>query len=132
MKSYNGTLFRFALRTHKQAEKSDICKTYYDKKKVMDLLKCLHDSGPHLMLYTQNIKHISVSHISETGTATDIEKWFSFDKEIARVIRDIGGKVDDLGFTEAVDHFTEGNLCFERFQRTKTGPYPCIRIHTEF
>ena len=90
MKSYRGTLFRFALRTSDQAEQSEICKIHYDHETMIELLKCLHDAGHHLLLYTQNINKISLFHIPETGDSTNIEEWFTFEKELVKVIRNIG------------------------------------------
>ena len=126
MSSYNGTLFRFSLRTCEQAGKSEVCKTHYDNNRMKELLRCLHDSGPHLMLYTQNIIHISVSHIPDTGSADDIEEWFSFDKELDRVIRDIGGKFVDLDSSNQSAILQRATLILNDFKTRKLDHIPAL------
>ena len=126
MSSYNGTLFRFPLRTYEQAGKSEVCKTHYDSNKMKELLKCLHDSGRHLMLYTQNIRHISVSHIPDTGSADDIEEWFSFDKDIDRVVRDVGGKADDLDSPKQTAILQRATCVLNDFKEQKLDHIPAL------
>ena len=64
--NYNGTLFRFPLRTETQAKRSKISHEVYDEKKVSALIASLRESLSVLMLYTQHVKEIQVYELSKT------------------------------------------------------------------
>ena len=61
---YDGTLFRFPLRTAQQADTSKICNIHYSKQEVIKLLKLLHDSRHTLLMFAQNVCTVSVYHIA--------------------------------------------------------------------
>ena len=58
--SFNGTLFRFPLRTSEQAERSEIKKLPYDDQQMRELLLMLVNGAKTLLLFTQNVLHVSV------------------------------------------------------------------------
>ena len=58
--SFDGTLFRFPLRTSEQAETSEIKKLAYDDQQMRELLLMLVDGAKTLLLFTQNVLHVSV------------------------------------------------------------------------
>ena len=129
VKSYNGTLFRFALRTQEQAQQSEICQKYYDQDKVKALFECLHDSGSHFLLFTQNLRKISVFHIPESGGANDIKEYFSFDKELVRIIRNIGCPSrlqSELQNQCAI--LKHATVALKNFQQSNRFKIPCLEL----
>ena len=61
--SFHGTLFRFPLRTREQAIRSEIKQLPYDKKEVEELLKLFIHGARNVLLFTQNVRRISVFHL---------------------------------------------------------------------
>ena len=66
--SYQGTLFRFPLRTKEQAIQSEIKKLVYDWKQVRELLKRFIHGAGSLLLFTQNVLRISIFHLPSDAT----------------------------------------------------------------
>lgn len=62
---YDGTLFRFPLRTPQQAVMSDICKVSYQREEMLELLEKFSDIIGEILLFTQNVKEIKVFHLQE-------------------------------------------------------------------
>ncbi|KAL3892277.1 hypothetical protein ACJMK2_004496 [Sinanodonta woodiana] len=60
---FQGTLFRFPLRTASQAQKSEICDKYYSKKECLDLLDMTIHAAGNLLLFTQHIQEIKIFHL---------------------------------------------------------------------
>ena len=58
--SFNGTLFRFPLRTSEQALKSEIKKLAYDDTQMRELLLMLIKGAETLLLFTQNVLRVSI------------------------------------------------------------------------
>ena len=58
--SFNGTLFRFPLRTSEQAFKSEIKKLAYDDTQMRELLLMLIKGAKSLLLFTQNVLRVSI------------------------------------------------------------------------
>ena len=58
--SFDGTLFRFPLRTSEQAERSEIKNLPYDDQQMRELLLMLVNGAKTLLLFTQNVLHVSV------------------------------------------------------------------------
>ncbi len=58
-----GTLFRFPLRTKKQAKTSDISSLNYDREEMIKLLKMFANEGPEMLLFTQNVERIELYHL---------------------------------------------------------------------
>ncbi|VDI58647.1 sacsin, partial [Mytilus galloprovincialis] len=61
---YNNTLFRLPLRTQKQAQESEITDKQYTKREVVELMQIFLHSAANLLLFTQNVKEISVYHLN--------------------------------------------------------------------
>ena len=80
---YDGTLFRFPLRTAWQADTSKICNIHYSRQEVIKLLKLLHDSCHTLLMFAQNVCTVSVYHIAAGArSAKEMTKLFSIKKRI--------------------------------------------------
>ncbi|ESN95266.1 hypothetical protein HELRODRAFT_193608 [Helobdella robusta] len=90
LESYNGTLFRFPLRTRLQASRSEISSKHYDDKEVKELLKLLITSCDTLLLFSQNICKISIYHLGKKcNVGTDIVEIFSMEKKLIKIIREM-------------------------------------------
>ncbi|KAL3892399.1 hypothetical protein ACJMK2_004609 [Sinanodonta woodiana] len=80
--NFNGTLFRFPLRTPSQAQKSKICDKYYSKKECIELLHMTIKSAGNFLLFTQHIQEIKIFHLPEKNTdPEEAELIFSMTKE---------------------------------------------------
>ena len=66
--SFHGTLFRFPLRTKEQAVKSEIKQVYYDHKHVLELLEIFIGGAKNLLLFTQNVRRVSIFHLPRGST----------------------------------------------------------------
>ena len=66
--SFQGTLFRFPLRTKEQAIRSEIKQLPYDCKQVKELLELFIRGARSLLLFTQNVRRVSISHLSREPT----------------------------------------------------------------
>ncbi|KAL3892282.1 hypothetical protein ACJMK2_004501 [Sinanodonta woodiana] len=60
---FQGTLFRFPLRTASQAKKSKICDKYYSRKECLELLYMTIMAAGNLLLFTQHIQEIKLFHL---------------------------------------------------------------------
>ncbi|XP_023931332.1 sacsin-like [Lingula anatina] len=87
MVSYNATLFRFPLRTKEQSYKSEISDVHYDEKQVQVLLQKLVNSCSEVLLFTQNVKKISIYHLPKDGTPSMMQCIYETTKNISKVIR---------------------------------------------
>ena len=65
--SFDGTLFRFPLRTGEQAAKSEIKKLVYNEQEMRQLLQMFLDRAKSLLLFTQNVLHLEVYRTSESS-----------------------------------------------------------------
>ena len=68
--SFHGTLFRFPLRTKVQAIRSEIKQLHYDNKQMEELLMLFTRGAKALLLFTQNVRHISVFHLPKDSTTS--------------------------------------------------------------
>jgi sacsin len=90
MDSYDGTLFRFPLRTHEQASKSEISKQCYDGEQVMELLELLEKASHHILLYTQSLQKIFVYHLAaDSVSPQEMTELFSIERKTERVVRNV-------------------------------------------
>lgn len=82
--SYKGTLFRFPLRTKEQAMKSEIRQSDYDSKQMKELLqRFIHGAGS-LLLFTQNVRRVSIFHLASDSTGHPIpEKIYEVSKSLS-------------------------------------------------
>nr|XP_006815605.1 PREDICTED: sacsin-like [Saccoglossus kowalevskii] len=73
---FNGTLFRLPLRNHYQAsdqmENRITDAVYDDKQKLQKLISQLKESAPSLLLFTQNVKKLSIWEL-KTGSKSGAE-----------------------------------------------------------
>ena len=61
--SFDGTLFRFPLRTKQQAIASEIKQLYYDDQQMRELLQMFIHGAKHLLLFTQNVMQVGIYHL---------------------------------------------------------------------
>ncbi|KAK7498972.1 hypothetical protein BaRGS_00009781 [Batillaria attramentaria] len=62
---YDGTLFRFPLRTPLQEQESKLNAKCYNKSKRRDFIKLILEAAGNLLLFTQNVQEIQVFHIPD-------------------------------------------------------------------
>ena len=79
--SYNHTLFRLPLRNNETASKSDICNLNYTSHEMKLLLDKLKQSLDTLILFTENIKKVSVYHLEKNAALSKMTSMFSVWKE---------------------------------------------------
>ncbi|KAK3098209.1 hypothetical protein FSP39_017235, partial [Pinctada imbricata] len=68
---FNGTIFRFHLRTKKQAKESGICRVHYTRNEMIKLLRMLFESAGNLLLFTQNVQEVSLHYLQNGSTNPD-------------------------------------------------------------
>ncbi|KAJ7380186.1 hypothetical protein OS493_010897 [Desmophyllum pertusum] len=68
--SFQGTLFRFPLRTKEQAIRSEIKQLHYDNKQMEELLKLFTRGAKALLLFTQNVRRISIFHLPRESSTS--------------------------------------------------------------
>ena len=86
--TYDGTLFRFPLRTPLQAETGSISDLWYNREKMIELMIKLLDASESLLLFTQNILKISVYHLNADaldGSSADL--LFGINRDVERILR---------------------------------------------
>ncbi|KAK3096916.1 hypothetical protein FSP39_004745 [Pinctada imbricata] len=69
--AFNGTIFRFHLRTKKQAKESGICRVHYTRNEMIKLLRMLFESAGNLLLFTQNVQEVSLHYLQNGSTNPD-------------------------------------------------------------
>ena len=79
--SYNHTLFRLPLRNNETASKSDICNLNYSSHEMKLLLDKLKQSLDTLILFTENIKKVSVYRLEKNTAPSTMKPMFSVWKE---------------------------------------------------
>ena len=87
--SWPATLFRFPLRTKLQAQRSDISGLHYDTAHMSQLLTLLADNAHSLLLFTPNVKKVSLWHLSSDATPDNAVNIFSVSRERVMTIRDM-------------------------------------------
>ena len=87
--SWPGTLFRFPLRTKLQAQRSDISGLHYDTDHVSQLLTQLADNAHSLLLFTQNVKKVSLWHLTSDAQPENAVNIFSVCRDTVTTIRDV-------------------------------------------
>ena len=78
---YDGTLFRFPLRTMRQASESEICSKYYDENYFACLISAFQENATKMMLFLKNISTISFSQISAYQNPSSANRLFEVTKE---------------------------------------------------
>ena len=80
---FDGTLFRFPLRTANQATQSEIKSLAYDNREMKKFMCKLLEGAGRLLLFTQNVSRLSIYHLSDNNNpATDMTRIFSMEKAI--------------------------------------------------
>ena len=94
MSSFDGTLFRFPLRTKEQSVKSEIKSLHYDNNEMKELLQLLVKNGHNLLLFTQNVRKISIYHLpSEAKSPTEMKELATIKREQIHLHRSISESV---------------------------------------
>ena len=64
--SFDGTLFRFPLRTRDQASASEIKKLWYNQDQMRELLQMFLHGAKNVLLFTQNVLSVGIYHLPNT------------------------------------------------------------------
>ena len=64
--SFDGTLFRFPLRTRDQASASEIKKLWYNQEQMRELLQMFLHGAKNVLLFTQNVLSVGIYHLPNT------------------------------------------------------------------
>ena len=64
--SFDGTLFRFPLRTRDQASASEIKKLWYNPEEMRELLQMFLQGAKNVLLFTQNVLSVGIYHLPNT------------------------------------------------------------------
>ena len=64
--SFDGTLFRFPLRTKDQASASEIKKLWYNQEQMRELLQMFLHGAENVLLFTQNVLSVGIYHLPNT------------------------------------------------------------------
>ncbi|XP_064601193.1 sacsin-like [Liolophura sinensis] len=66
--NFQGTLFRFPLRTSDQAHRSQISNLHYNQREMIKLLQMSLECAGNLLMFTRNVTNIKFFHLSSTET----------------------------------------------------------------
>ncbi|XP_062614456.1 sacsin-like isoform X1 [Saccostrea cucullata] len=69
---FEGTLFRFPLRTKEQAFQSEISEKIYDQHEMESMIRLFTENAGNLLLFTQHVKEIEFYHLSRKGSANEM------------------------------------------------------------
>ena len=87
---YDGTLFRFPLRTQPQADMGSISKVCYNREKMIELFSKLLESSESLLLFTQNILKVSVYHLeADAADGSSAKLLFGINRKAEQILRAI-------------------------------------------
>ena len=96
--SFPGTLFRFPLRTKKQAMRSEIKGFHYDNNQMRELLAIFVRGAKNLLLFTQNVNQLSIFHLPRESTEEIRPKlMFQVTKSLSKI-----GIIRELSFPIAL------------------------------
>ncbi|KAJ8303970.1 hypothetical protein KUTeg_017553, partial [Tegillarca granosa] len=82
IQSFDGTLFRFPLRTARQASESEISSKPYEKGEMNSLLKLFMESAGNILLFTQNVSEIELFHIPANAQNSEMKHIYSVKRNI--------------------------------------------------
>ena len=92
--SFDGTLFRFPLRTREQAATSEIKKLCYDEQEMRELLEMFLGRAKSLLLFTQNVFRVGIYYLPIcSGRMLQPSLMFQVNKSITQ-----GGILRELSF----------------------------------
>ena len=108
---YDGTLFRFPLRTMRQASESEICGKYYNKDQFSHLISVFQESASKMLLFLQNVVKISFFQISKDQQPSFPTAVFEVEKETMEILpRNITLYGDKNNNHRYRKEFTNGSL----------------------
>ena len=117
---FDGTLFRFPLRTKMQARLSEIKKLFYSKEEMKELINKFAMEANRLLLFTQNICIVEFYHLhKDAENAKDIDRILHVSKSI--FLPDLGTALQIPSFdimgqsSRAVDCKAKNEPYLERF-----------------
>ena len=84
---YPATLFRFPLRTQEQSASSEICNRHYSHEEMKSLLSMLLKSADHLLLFTQNVRTVSISCLGADCQPENTKELYCITKNVGNVLR---------------------------------------------
>ena len=64
--SFDGTLFRFPLRTREQALRGEIKQLHYNDNEMRELLQIFLDGAENLLIFTQNVLRVGIYNLPKT------------------------------------------------------------------
>ncbi|XP_069939467.1 sacsin-like isoform X2 [Cherax quadricarinatus] len=99
-KKFDGTLFRFPLRTPAQANNSEISNVSYEHKAMIELLQMFSKIIGELLIFTQNIKEIKVFFLNKSALSPS-EKVLLF--ESSRTMRKVCHSPGNSVFSNRAD-----------------------------
>ncbi len=107
---YNGTLFRFPLRTRDQSRISDISEKHYSHEEFMKLLKLLAQSAESLLLFAQNILKVTVYNLDRNAKdGSEAKPLFTIKRRLVEIFRHITPR-PPLSEVAALCHESEQRL----------------------
>ena len=90
-KLFEGTLFRFPLRTERQAQMSEIKTLYYSKDEIRELIRKFAIEANRLLMFTQNVRTVEFFHLAEsTENAESMRHILHVSKKISSPSIDTG------------------------------------------
>lgn len=81
---YDGTLFRFPLRTMKQASESEICSQYYNENQMSRLVSAFQENASKMLLFLNNVAKISFHQLSKDQNPSEAVKIFQVEKQTTK------------------------------------------------
>lgn len=83
---YDGTLFRFPLRTKEQAETSEISDMHYDQDAFRSLVNVFRENASNLLLFVNNVTTIKFYEMDSTTKHQKMKELFCLQKKIVETI----------------------------------------------
>ena len=98
--SFNGTLFRFPLRTRQQAAKSEIKNLHYNDEEMRQLLKTFYERRDVLLLFTQNVIRVGLYSLPSSSRQNPQPKMLF---QVTKSLRE-GGILRELSLPVTLPH----------------------------
>ncbi|CAC5407078.1 unnamed protein product [Mytilus coruscus] len=109
--SYDGTLFRFPLRTKSQGDQSEISHMVYDRHEMMRLLNMFIESGGNLLLFTQNVMSVELYYLPDDGRSPKESKLvLRFERNLKQSIDKPLEIIDENSITTVLKAFSKLKL----------------------
>ncbi|XP_063431924.1 sacsin-like [Mytilus trossulus] len=109
--TYDGTLFRFPLRTKSQGDQSEISHMVYDRHEMMRLLNMFVESGGNLLLFTQNVMSVELYYLQDDGRSPKESKLvLRFDRNLKQSIDKPLEIIDENSITTVLKAFSKLKL----------------------